>query len=107
MTPSAPPFPIPRPADLAAPQPAPEALPKRFVMGISGASGAPYSLRLLELLLSRRHEVHLVVTDYGRRLLFDEAGIRELSLDHLVPSLPPPSAPPPPSLSILIRMWAP
>lgn len=58
-------------------------------MGISGASGAPYSLRLLELLLARRHEVHLVVTDYGRRLLFDEAGIRELSLDHLTPSLPP------------------
>jgi 4-hydroxy-3-polyprenylbenzoate decarboxylase len=76
------PLPGLEPSDLEARKPA-----KRFVLGISGASGAPYALRLLELLLGGGYEVHLVVTDYGRRLLFDEAGIRELSLDQLVPSL--------------------
>jgi 4-hydroxy-3-polyprenylbenzoate decarboxylase len=45
-------------------------------------------LRLLELLLDAGHEVHLVVTDYGRRLLFEEANIRDLTLDQLLPKLP-------------------
>jgi 4-hydroxy-3-polyprenylbenzoate decarboxylase len=57
------------------------------VVGISGASGAAYSLRLLEELLVREREVHLVVTEYGRRLLFDEAGIRTLEPEALVPDL--------------------
>lgn len=60
---------------------------RRFVLGVSGASGAVYSLRLLELLLIGGHEVHLVVSDYGRRLLFDEANIRNLSLAELLPGL--------------------
>ncbi|MFA6045388.1 MAG: UbiX family flavin prenyltransferase [Phycisphaerales bacterium] len=61
------------------------AAPKRFVLGISGASGAAYALRLLQLLLEDGHEVHLVVSDYGRRLLFDEAAIKNLSLEELLP----------------------
>lgn len=60
---------------------------KRFVIGISGASGARYALRLIELLLADGHEVHLVASDYGRRLLFDEAAIRNLTLAELAPSL--------------------
>jgi 4-hydroxy-3-polyprenylbenzoate decarboxylase len=61
---------------------------RRFVIGISGASGAWYAQRLMEVLLSERtHEVHLVVSDYGRRLLFDESGIKNLTLKELVPSL--------------------
>ncbi len=60
---------------------------RRFVLGISGASGAAYSLRFLEQLLLKGHEVHLVVSDYGRRLLFDEAGIKRLVIEELVPSL--------------------
>lgn len=59
--------------------------PRRFVVGITGASGAAYALRLLELLLSLGHEVHLVVTDYGRRLLHDEAAITTLEFDTLLP----------------------
>jgi polyprenyl P-hydroxybenzoate/phenylacrylic acid decarboxylase-like protein len=58
------------------------------VLGVSGASGAAYALRLLELLLTGGHEVHLVVTDYGRRLLFDEADVRELTLEQLLPKGP-------------------
>lgn len=61
--------------------------PRRFVVGITGASGAGYALRLIELLLGAGHEVHLVVSDYGRRLLFDEAGIRTLAFHELVPML--------------------
>jgi len=61
---------------------------RRFVVGISGASGAWYAQRLMEVLLSERaHEVHLVVSDYGRRLLFDESAIKNLTLNELVPSL--------------------
>ena len=61
--------------------------PRRFVLGISGASGAWYSQRLLEQLLLADAEVHLVVSDYGRRLLFDESRIKNLTLEELVPSL--------------------
>jgi flavin prenyltransferase len=60
---------------------------RRFVLGISGASGAVYSLRLLELLLLGGHEVHLVVSDYGRRLLAEESGVRLLELGQLLPTL--------------------
>lgn len=62
-------------------------LPRRFVVGVSGASGAPYALRLLELLLTQKHEVHLVVSEYGRRLLFDESGVRTITLEGLLPHL--------------------
>ena len=60
---------------------------RRFVLGISGASGALYSLRLLEVLLAGGHEVHLVVSDYGRRLLAEEVQVRTLGLAELVPTL--------------------
>lgn len=60
---------------------------RRFVLGITGASGAAYALRLLELLLAGGHEVHLVVSEYGQRLLFDEADVRRLEPAQLVPAL--------------------
>src|SRR5215475_6795882 len=60
---------------------------RRYVMGISGASGVVYSLRLLHMLLSLGHEVHLVVTDYGRRLLFDEQGITHVDFANLCPGI--------------------
>lgn len=56
-------------------------------MGISGASGAWYAQRLLEILLAQGHEVHLVVSDYGKRLLFDESGIKTIDLPSLCPDL--------------------
>lgn len=62
-------------------------VPDRYVVGISGASGAAYALRLVEQLLSRGAEVHLVASSYGQRLLFDEAGVRKLELDQLCPAL--------------------
>ncbi len=61
---------------------------KRFVLGVSGASGACYTLRFLELLLAGGHEVHLVVTDYGKRLLAEEAGIATITRERLCPASP-------------------
>ncbi|MFG0258401.1 MAG: UbiX family flavin prenyltransferase [Phycisphaerales bacterium JB043] len=48
---------------------------RRIVVGISGASGALYAQRLIRVLLSLGHEVHLTITDAGRRLLHDELGL--------------------------------
>lgn len=60
---------------------------KRVVVGISGASGAAYATRLIEVLLERGHEVHMVVTEYGRQLLGDELGIKRIELGELLPKL--------------------
>lgn len=61
--------------------------PRRFVVGVSGASGAAYALRLLDQLLDLGNEVHLVVSEYGRQLLGDEAGVKRLIAEELVPRL--------------------
>ena len=61
--------------------------PRRFVVGITGASGAAYALRVIEQLLALGHEVHLVVSDYGRRLLFDETGITHIEFATLCPNI--------------------
>ena len=47
---------------------------RRIVVGVSGASGAPYALRTIELLALQGVEVHVAVSDLGRRLLGEEAG---------------------------------
>jgi len=69
--------------------------PPRFVLGITGASGAAYALRTLELLLASGAQVHLVISDYGRRLLADEAGVTGLTLTDLLPHLFEGDPPPP------------
>jgi|TARA_B100000315_G_scaffold231300_1_gene242530 4-hydroxy-3-polyprenylbenzoate decarboxylase len=55
----------------------------RIVVGITGASGAPYALRVLELLLEGGVEVHLTVSDLGKRILFEESKISTLSAENL------------------------
>ena len=70
------------------PEPRADLRPRRFVVGISGASGAAYALRVLELLVGGGHEVHCVISEYGKRLLFDEAGIKSASFEELCPTLP-------------------
>lgn len=62
---------------------------RRFVVGISGASGAAYALRVLGLLVGGGHEVHCVISEYGKRLLFDEAGIKGSTFEELCPGLDP------------------
>src|SRR5258708_26420543 len=49
-----------------------------IVMGITGASGAPYAVRLLQALTTARRPVSLIVSKYGLRLLATEAGIESM-----------------------------
>ena len=53
---------------------------KSLVVGITGASGAVYGVRLLEVLAATAVETHLVVSKWGRRTLEHETG---RSLDDL------------------------
>src|SRR3972149_5732026 len=51
-----------------------------LVLAITGASGAPYAVRLLEVLLSAGRTVHLVVSPAGAQVVADELG-RQVRLD--------------------------
>jgi 4-hydroxy-3-polyprenylbenzoate decarboxylase len=51
---------------------------KRLVVGISGASGAIYGIRLLEVLKAAEVETHLVISRAGARTIVEETG-RSLS----------------------------
>jgi 4-hydroxy-3-polyprenylbenzoate decarboxylase len=46
-----------------------------IVVGITGASGAPYAVRLLQQLAAAHRPVSLVVSKFGMRLLETEVGI--------------------------------
>lgn len=46
----------------------------RWVVGITGASGSIYGIRLIEELLRQGIQVHLVVTEAGWRVLKEELG---------------------------------
>ena len=46
-----------------------------IVLAITGASGAPYAVRLLEVLAASRVPVWLIASSHGMRLLRDECGI--------------------------------
>lgn len=50
-----------------------------IVMAVTGASGAPYAVRLLESLVECGHPVSLIVSDHGRRLLETEMGIASVA----------------------------
>ena len=62
--------------------------PQRLVVGISGASGAPYAKRLLQQLAACDIEIHLVVSALGQRLLHDELGMEGIDLDALTAGRP-------------------
>jgi 4-hydroxy-3-polyprenylbenzoate decarboxylase len=49
-----------------------------IVVGITGASGAPYAVRLLQQLVGAHRPVSLIVSKYGMRLLETECGIGSL-----------------------------
>jgi 4-hydroxy-3-polyprenylbenzoate decarboxylase len=48
------------------------------VVAITGASGAPYGVRLLEELATKRVPVWLITSEHGIRLLRDECGIKSI-----------------------------
>ena len=45
---------------------------KRLVVGITGASGSIYGIRLIETLLDLEYNVHLVISNAGWRVLKEE-----------------------------------
>lgn len=47
---------------------------KHYVVGITGASGSIYGVRLIQCLLEADYEVHLIVSDAGWRVLKEELG---------------------------------
>ena len=49
-----------------------------IVLALTGASGAPYGVRLLEVLAGRGEPVWLITSSHGMRLLRDECGIGSL-----------------------------
>ena len=49
-----------------------------IVVGITGASGAPYAVRLLQQLTAAHRSVSLIVSKYGMRLLATEMGIESM-----------------------------
>ncbi len=51
-----------------------QARERPWVVGITGASGAAYGVRLCEEMLSRGYHLHLVITDSGWRVLQEELG---------------------------------
>ncbi|MEM7624724.1 MAG: flavin prenyltransferase UbiX [Planctomycetota bacterium] len=66
---------------------------QRIVVGITGASGALYAARLVQLLVAAEVHTHLVVSPLGQRLLQDELGMEGVDLPALA-GLPPESATP-------------
>lgn len=48
-----------------------------IVLAITGASGAPYAVRLLEVLAQRQVPVWLLISSHGWRLLTEECGIED------------------------------
>ncbi|MGI9077622.1 MAG: UbiX family flavin prenyltransferase [Gemmatimonadaceae bacterium] len=49
------------------------------IVAVTGASGAPYAVRLLEALLAAERAVWLVISSHGWRLLEVESDIRDVS----------------------------
>ncbi|MBR2142738.1 UbiX family flavin prenyltransferase [Anaerovibrio sp.] len=41
----------------------------KIIVGITGASGSVYGLRLIEVLKAAGHEIHVVITDSGRQVV--------------------------------------
>lgn len=55
---------------------------KRIALAMTGASGGPYFLRLLERLLKRNDvEGHLLISEGGRRVLLEETGVKWSEID--------------------------
>jgi 4-hydroxy-3-polyprenylbenzoate decarboxylase len=64
-----------------------------LVVGITGASGVPYAVRLVEVLLSAGCEIHLSISPSGQAVLREELGrqidLERFRIDDLVGGPPP------------------
>jgi 4-hydroxy-3-polyprenylbenzoate decarboxylase len=53
--------------------------PRPWVVAITGASGAPYAVRLLQVMAATETPTWLIVSSHGWRLLSTESGISDLA----------------------------
>lgn len=58
---------------------------RNLVVGLTGASGAPYAARLLDVLLAADYDVHLSISPAGQAVLKQELGI-EVDLERFDPA---------------------
>jgi flavin prenyltransferase len=68
---------LPRPAEAVTP------VPSRVVVGVTGATGAVYAVRLLERLRAAKRETHLVVSAAGVLNVHHELGLDRKALEDL------------------------
>jgi len=52
----------------------------RIILGITGASGIIYALRLIEELKKRGCEIYAIITEYGKKIMEHEMGMDEKEL---------------------------
>lgn len=57
---------------------------KKYIVGITGASGSVYGIRLIEELLKAGNEVHVIITDSGKKVMKYET---DHDIDSLLKSL--------------------
>ena len=48
-----------------------------YVIGITGASGSIYGVRLIEELASRKHHIDIVITHAGKQVMKEELGVQD------------------------------
>lgn len=71
------------PAKAAAQASAPAQPPRRLLVGVSGATGAVYAIRLLEVLRALEVETHLIVSRSGWLTVAQETGMGKKALQAL------------------------
>jgi 4-hydroxy-3-polyprenylbenzoate decarboxylase len=59
----------------------------RLILGISGATGAIYGIRLLEVLRERRLETHLIITPTSEKIIPQETSYSVKEVKHLAASV--------------------
>ncbi len=57
---------------------------RRIVVGVTGASGAPYARRLVDCLEASGVFVHLVLSPYAKRVMADELALTTVSVETLL-----------------------
>jgi 4-hydroxy-3-polyprenylbenzoate decarboxylase len=57
---------------------------REIILAVTGASGGPYALRLLDQLERAGVRVHLLVSPHGRRLLAEECGVARVEPEVLL-----------------------
>jgi flavin prenyltransferase len=55
-----------------------------IILGVSGASGAIYAQRLIDLLDKAKCSVHVIVSEMARKILAEELGIFDLNAESLL-----------------------